>query len=175
MWPDTLSGRLPIAALVGHYPTNKLIGRGPLLERQAFRSPAFIARPGDPAIVCGISPSFPGLSPTRGQVTHVLLTRLPLTVGEQAPLGSHDLHVLGTPRAFVLSQDQTLQQYLNGRSRSSTLGVRGAPTGAGSAERKALPKRAAQFSKNNLDAQVRRTPRGRACPLAGAGPTGEAG
>ncbi len=28
MWPDTLSGRLPIIALVGHYPTNKLIGRG---------------------------------------------------------------------------------------------------------------------------------------------------
>ncbi len=28
MWPFTLSGRLPIDALVGHYPTNKLIGRG---------------------------------------------------------------------------------------------------------------------------------------------------
>ena len=27
MWPHTLSGRLPVAALVGHYPTNKLIGR----------------------------------------------------------------------------------------------------------------------------------------------------
>ena len=27
---------------------------------------------------CGISPSFEGLSPTSGQVTHVLLTRLPL-------------------------------------------------------------------------------------------------
>ncbi len=27
MWPITLSGRLPIGALVGHYPTNKLIGR----------------------------------------------------------------------------------------------------------------------------------------------------
>ncbi len=27
MWPITLSGRLPIVALVGHYPTNKLIGR----------------------------------------------------------------------------------------------------------------------------------------------------
>ncbi len=28
VWPDTLSGRLPIVALVGHYPTNKLMGRG---------------------------------------------------------------------------------------------------------------------------------------------------
>ncbi len=27
MWPFTLSGRLPIVALVGLYPTNKLIGR----------------------------------------------------------------------------------------------------------------------------------------------------
>ena len=27
MWPITLSGRLPVDALVGHYPTNKLIGR----------------------------------------------------------------------------------------------------------------------------------------------------
>ena len=29
-------------------------------------------------MLCGISPPFGGLSPTRGQVTHVLLTRLPL-------------------------------------------------------------------------------------------------
>ncbi len=28
MWPFTLSGRLPIVALVSHYLTNKLIGRG---------------------------------------------------------------------------------------------------------------------------------------------------
>ncbi len=28
VWPDTLSGRLPIVALVGRYPTNKLMGRG---------------------------------------------------------------------------------------------------------------------------------------------------
>ena len=33
VWPITLSGRLPIVALVGHYPTNKLIGRGPLNKR----------------------------------------------------------------------------------------------------------------------------------------------
>ncbi len=33
MWPVTLSGRLPIAALVGHYPTNKLMGRGLISKR----------------------------------------------------------------------------------------------------------------------------------------------
>ena len=30
MWPVTLSGRLPVTALVGHHPTNKLIGREPI-------------------------------------------------------------------------------------------------------------------------------------------------
>ena len=32
MWPITLSGRLLIVALVGHYPTNKLISRGLILK-----------------------------------------------------------------------------------------------------------------------------------------------
>ena len=31
MWPITLSGRLLIVALVGRYPTNKLIRRGSIL------------------------------------------------------------------------------------------------------------------------------------------------
>src|SRR5262245_59328008 len=56
---------------------------------------------------CGISPSFPGLFPTRGQVTHALLTRSPLYLG--LPPFALDLHVLGTPPALILSQDQTLQ------------------------------------------------------------------
>ena len=34
MWPVTLSGRLPIDALVSLYLTNKLIGHKPLLERE---------------------------------------------------------------------------------------------------------------------------------------------
>ena len=34
VWPDTLSGRLPIIALVSHYLTNKLIGRKLILERR---------------------------------------------------------------------------------------------------------------------------------------------
>ncbi len=38
MWPITLSGRLPIVASVGHYPTNKLMGRGLIPKRQALRS-----------------------------------------------------------------------------------------------------------------------------------------
>ncbi len=55
----------------------------------------------------GISTPFGELFRTSGQITHVLLTRAPL----YSPLRafSLDLHVLGTPPAFVLSQDQTLQ------------------------------------------------------------------
>ena len=55
----------------------------------------------------GISTPFGELFRTPGQITHVLRTRAPL----YSPLRafSLDLHVLGTPPAFVLSQDQTLQ------------------------------------------------------------------
>ena len=41
------------------------------------------------------------------QVAHVLLTRPPLA-SLPKEIHSLDLHVLGTPPAFVLSQDQTL-------------------------------------------------------------------
>ena len=57
----------------------------------------------------GINPGFPGLSRCRGQVTHVLLTRSPLSPGPK-PWFSLDLHVLSAPPAFVLSQDQTLRE-----------------------------------------------------------------
>ncbi len=33
MWPITLSGRLPIEALVGRYPANKLMGRKPISKQ----------------------------------------------------------------------------------------------------------------------------------------------
>ena len=71
MWPSTLSGRLPVAALVGHYPTNKLIGRASHTEK-TFHHTTY------DAVLSGIRPSFPGLSRSAGQVTHVLLTRSPL-------------------------------------------------------------------------------------------------
>ena len=41
MWPSTLSGRLPIVALVGLYPANQLMGRGliPQRSRRSFPAP----------------------------------------------------------------------------------------------------------------------------------------
>ena len=47
---------------------------------------------------------FPEAIPYQRVYSHALLTRPPLT-----PKGALDLHVLGLPPAFVLSQDQTLK------------------------------------------------------------------
>src|SRR5581483_5047820 len=57
----------------------------------------------------GINPGFPGLFRCRGWITHVLLTRSPLSPGPKSWF-SLDLHVLSAPPAFVLSQDQTLRE-----------------------------------------------------------------
>ena len=54
----------------------------------------------------------------------MLLTRPPLTIVYETPTwggilknkGPFDLHVLGTPPAFILSQDQTLQKDLGNLS-----------------------------------------------------------
>ena len=59
--------------------------------------------------VSGISSGFPELSQSQGQVAHVLLTRSPL-IPHPKVSSSFDLHVLSTPPAFVLSQDQTLRE-----------------------------------------------------------------
>ena len=65
-------------------------------------------------VSCGISSRFQLLSPTERQVPHALLTRPPLSHPFNLTevlyrRASFDLHVLGTPPAFVLSQDQTLK------------------------------------------------------------------
>ena len=60
---------------------------------------------------CGINSPFDELSPTSRQITHVLRTRSPLDftciTTNKIPF---DLHVLSTPPAFVLSQNQTLRK-----------------------------------------------------------------
>ena len=65
VWLVVLSDQLPVGALVGRYPANKLIGRELILRRRthgaAFRRS--LARP--PGIV-GISSPFEELFPTRG-------------------------------------------------------------------------------------------------------------
>ena len=68
-------------------------------------------------MLCGITRRFHRLSRSYGQVTHALLARPPLSILNFIPKNSvqnfsFDLHVLGTPPAFVLSQDQTLVQFV---------------------------------------------------------------
>ena len=64
-----------------------------------------------PVATFGINPPFGGLSQTPGQVAHVLRTLAPLTCHRIATTTNpFDLHVLSTPPAFVLSQNQTLRK-----------------------------------------------------------------
>ena len=97
-----LSHQLPVYGLVCRYHTNYLIGRRPILERLIFPLLALSKQS-----VSGISSDFSLLSRTQGQVTHVLLSRRPLGNSPEGET-SFDLHALGAPPAFVLSQDQTL-------------------------------------------------------------------
>ncbi len=74
VWLIILSDQLPIAALVGHYPTNKLMGRSPIPSRHtALPTPS-----ADKISSFGISSGFPELSPAKGYVSYVLRTRAPL-------------------------------------------------------------------------------------------------
>jgi hypothetical protein len=88
------------------------MGRRPLPKRRSF-SHASLTR----VSLWGISQHFYWLSPSSGQVTYVLLTRSPLYsyVYRSVCTFAFDLHVLGTPPAFILSQDQTLRQFLSDR------------------------------------------------------------
>ena len=99
VWGTTLSGPLPVVGLVSFYLSNYLMGRSPLLSPRKFHQTCLVS-----PVSCGISCRFQQLSPASGQVSYVLRTRSPLCIA--APF---DLHVLGTPPAFILSQDQTLR------------------------------------------------------------------
>ena len=67
----------------------------------------------------GISGRFQTLSRTVRQVAHALLTRPPLGIA-----ASFDLNVLCTPPAFILSQDQTLEQIVYSLSLDSRYLIR---------------------------------------------------
>ena len=78
VWPVTLSGRLPVKALVGHHPTNKLIGREHIPHHNPNKGEAFHQHTMQQLVLSGISHPFRQLSQSEGQITHVLLTRSPL-------------------------------------------------------------------------------------------------
>ena len=107
VWLVILSDQLPVFALVGRYPANKLIGRGLLLQRMLPKEAPFDLRnffPWSHRVLAQLSLSYSRLEdklPTR---------YAPVRRSTQEPKSpfSLDLHVLGTPPAFALSQDQTL-------------------------------------------------------------------
>ena len=103
VWGTVLSDPLPIEDLVGRHPANNLMGRMPVPDRVAA-----LHLPGCPKrCAWRVTRRFHRLSASRGWVAYALRTRPPLS---PAPKGRipYDLHVLGLPLAFILSQDQTL-------------------------------------------------------------------
>ena len=106
VWLVVLSDQLPVIAMVGRYPRH--LADRPRAHQEAhccfgFSSTRRMA-------TCGINSPFGELSPTSRQIAHVLRTRAPLNqVGITTNLVPFDLHVLSTPPAFVLSQNQTLR------------------------------------------------------------------
>jgi len=111
VWPVALSGRLAVFALVGRYPTNQLIARESLRKRIA---PFHLSAYGVLAVVSNCCPPLPDRS---SRVTHPSATNIRLQ--QASTKCPSDLHVLGTPPAFVLSQDQTLQSFPAARSSAS--------------------------------------------------------
>ena len=107
----TLSRLLAVIALVGRYPTNKLIARRPIQKRIASLLRRLSGRR-----LSGISSAFAELCPSLGYVIYALLPRSPLSRLPYITIwmaGPFDLHAFSTPPAFVLSQDQTLKK-MNG-------------------------------------------------------------
>ncbi len=71
----TLSRPLPINALVGHYPTNKLVGRSPLLGRNLTFDPL----PSQEADIIRYYPQFPMAIPDTEVGNYALLSLSPLS------------------------------------------------------------------------------------------------
>ena len=100
MWLIILSDQLTIVALVGLYPTNKLIVRRLLHRRLAPLDPGHHS-PGRHAVLAVVSHGCPPPKDRYLRVTHPSATD-----SRNCPC---DLHVLSMPPAFALSQDQTLR------------------------------------------------------------------
>ena len=104
VWGTVLSDPLPIVDLVVHRTANNLMGRMPVPSRPK----ALPKRGCPPPGAWRITRRFHRLPAGTGWVAYALRTRPPLSPLPKEGLPS-DLHVLGLPLAFILSQDQTLR------------------------------------------------------------------
>ncbi len=75
VWPIILSDRLRIDGLVGRYPTNYLIRRGPIPEREL--SPSHVSTKGAYPVLATVSRSCPELQGRFPRVTHPSATPWP--------------------------------------------------------------------------------------------------
>ena len=83
----------------------------PRAHQEAPGCPGFGVAKNPSLTICGINSPFGELSPTSRQIAHVLRTLTPLDTLYIATQNiPFDLHVLSTPPAFVLSQNQTLRE-----------------------------------------------------------------
>ncbi len=73
-----------------------------------YRPKALTTSPIGDVVPWGINHRFRWLSPCTGWVAYALRTRAPLSSDPKVRI-PFDLHVLGLPLAFILSQDQTLR------------------------------------------------------------------
>ena len=92
--------------MVSHHPTNKLIDREPTLHRKNLSHPPH-ARQTEHKVLNTLSGAYPK------EKDRLLTCYSPVRHSHQGckhPWIPFDLHVLSTPPAFILSQDQTLQQ-----------------------------------------------------------------
>ncbi len=108
MWLIILSDQLPIVALVGHYPTNELIGRR-LIPRHPQRGFASFAETKPMRSCRRFLAGIPHHKVDNPRVTH------PSATPSGRSQRTFDLHVLGTPPAFILSQDQTRHPFVLSR------------------------------------------------------------
>ena len=80
LWGTFLSEPLPIVALVGRYPANKLIGREPIRRRRNFQRAAM-----QQLVPSWISRRFHRLSTGNGHVAHALRTLPPVAARTLPP------------------------------------------------------------------------------------------
>ena len=102
VWGTVLSDPLPIVGSVGRHPADYLMGRMPVPDRRSFDPPGMPPRgrmAGYPAFPPAIRPSGVGC---------IRVTHPSATLNHPKVALPFDLHVLGLPLAFILSQDQTL-------------------------------------------------------------------
>jgi hypothetical protein len=110
VWLIVLSDQLPIVALVSAYPTSQLIGRGLLLWRPLERGLCSVCA--EPMRSCRrFLAGIPHRRVDDPRVAH------PSATPSRLRARAFDLHVLGTPPAFILSQDQTRHPMICAQSR----------------------------------------------------------